>query len=148
MKINEVDTVAGLNKAFQLMKDRQSQNDTHSQSLKDIQEVHGDEYVAAVLYLNNKGRTKLALARKLSEVTGVDSPTAMRMIDAIDAYEDIKGAEEFKHVQEGEKSESDSSSWHQKSGGKNSCDTCGAKAGSRCVTATGREARRQCRGRA
>lgn len=70
------------------------------EGLKDIQEVHGDAYVAASLYLNNQGKTKLVLARKLSEVIGVDSPTAMRIIDAIDAYEDIREAEEFKHVQE------------------------------------------------
>ena len=70
------------------------------EGLKGIQEVHGDAYVAASLYLNNQGKTKLVLARKLSEVIGVDSPTAMRMIDAIDAYEDIREAEEFKHVQE------------------------------------------------
>ena len=64
--------------------------------LQDIREVHGDSYVAAYLYLNSQGSTKPQLAKILGEEINVDFDTASQMIDAIDAYEDIREAEEFK----------------------------------------------------
>ncbi len=50
-------------------------------------------YMAAKLYLTAADEdTKPKLARKLSEMANIDSPTAMMIIDAIDAYEDIRKA--------------------------------------------------------
>lgn len=66
------------------------------EGLEGFREVHGDAYVAAYLYLNTQHNTKPQLAKKLSEETGIDYNTAILMIDAIDAYEDIREAEEFK----------------------------------------------------
>ena len=49
-------------------------------------------YIAAKLYLSHPGLRKHALASRLSELANVDAPTAMMMIDAIDAYEDLREA--------------------------------------------------------
>ncbi len=51
-------------------------------------------YIAAKLYLSHPGLVKPALARELSELGNIDAPTAMLMIDAIDAYEDLREAPE------------------------------------------------------
>ena len=75
----------------------ESINNVEREQLQGIREVHGDAYVAAYLYLNAEfGVTKPELAKVLSEEIGVDGNTASQMIDAIDAYEDIREAEEFK----------------------------------------------------
>ena len=66
--------------------------------LQEIREVHGDAYVAAYLYLNSGfGVTKPELAKVLSKAISISYDSAAQIIDAIDAYEDIKDAEEFKH---------------------------------------------------
>lgn len=84
MKLNEVDTRAGLNKAFQLSKDNQN-------SINYLED-QGVEYTAAYLYLKaESGVRKPQLAKELSERSGIDYNVAVLMIDAIDAYEDIKG---------------------------------------------------------
>ena len=81
MKLNEVDTKAGLNKAFQIAKDRQQAE----------QYDDGGPYTAASLYLKaERGATKPQIAKQLSELTGIDLHIAVLMIDAIDAYEDIR----------------------------------------------------------
>lgn len=86
MKIKEVDSKASLNKAFQLMKDNQAKDDNN------YLEDHGGAYTAAYLYLKSaSGMTKPMLAKELSIRTGFDLAVAVLMIDAIDAYEDIKG---------------------------------------------------------
>ena len=86
MKLNEVDTKAGLNKAFQLAKDNQAKDDTN------YLEDHGGAYTAAVLYIRSaRGTVKPQLAKELSERSGIDYDIAVLMIDAIDAYEDLKG---------------------------------------------------------
>lgn len=51
-------------------------------------------YVAAKLYLSHPGLVKTALAKELSEQTGLDYEVAVLLIDAIDAYEDIREAPE------------------------------------------------------
>ena len=59
-------------------------------------EVHGVEYAAAYVYKNQRfGKTKPEKARKLSGALGISGKDATMMIDAIDAYEDIRDAEEF-----------------------------------------------------
>lgn len=67
-----------------------------------IGEAHGVDYVAAYLYINSipSGR-KPEMAEALEEATGIDFTTATRMIEAIDAYEDIREAEEFHIGEEG-----------------------------------------------
>lgn len=51
----------------------------------------GGAYTAASLYLKaERGETKPVIAKKLSELTGIDLNIAVLMIDAIDAYEDIR----------------------------------------------------------
>ncbi len=53
-------------------------------------ESEGGPYTAAKLYLSHPGLVKPALAKELSEQTGIDYDIAVLMIDAIDAYEDIR----------------------------------------------------------
>lgn len=51
----------------------------------------GGAYTAASLYLKaESGTTKPQIAKQLSELTGIDLNIAVLMIDAIDAYEDIR----------------------------------------------------------
>ena len=51
----------------------------------------GGPYTAAGLYLKaERGTTKPQIAKQLSEQTGIDLHIAVLMIDAIDAYEDIR----------------------------------------------------------
>ena len=51
----------------------------------------GGPYTAASLYLKaERGTTKPQIAKKLSELTAIDYNIAVLMIDAIDAYEDIR----------------------------------------------------------
>lgn len=57
-------------------------------------ETVGGPYTAAKLYLSHPGLVKPALAKELSEQTGIDYDIAVLMIDAIDAYEDIREAPE------------------------------------------------------
>jgi hypothetical protein len=66
--------------------------------IQEVAEVHGVEYAAAYLYINSHrfGRTKPELAKVLSGALGIGRNEATQMIDAIDAYEDIREAEEFK----------------------------------------------------
>lgn len=50
-----------------------------------------DAYIAANLYLKGmRGTTKTIMAKQLSEQTSLDYRTATMLIDAIDAYEDIR----------------------------------------------------------
>lgn len=59
----------------------------------------GGPYTAAELYLGaESGTTKPQMAKELSERTAIDYDIAVLMIDAIDAYEDIR--ESFIRVQE------------------------------------------------
>ena len=88
MKLNEVDTKAGLDQAFQIAKDNTQSDAQEINYLED----HGTEYTAAVLYLKaESGVRKPQLAQELVDITGIDYDVAVLMIDAIDAYEDLKG---------------------------------------------------------
>ena len=72
-------------------------DNVENQTLQDIREVHGDAYVAAYLYRNPVfGVTKPEMARILSKEVGIDYKIAEAMIDAIDAYEDIRESDEFR----------------------------------------------------
>jgi len=54
-------------------------------------ESEGGPYTAADLYLGaERGTTKPQMAKELSNQTGIDYNVAVLMIDAIDAYEDIR----------------------------------------------------------
>ncbi len=54
-------------------------------------ESEGGPYTAAELYLRSeRGTSKPQMAKRLSEQTGIDYAVAILMIDAIDAYEDIR----------------------------------------------------------
>ena len=74
-------------------------------------------YLAAKLYLSHPGLVKPALAKELSEQAGIDYDIAVLMIDAIDAYEDIREAPEVWALDE------DSTGKE----GDSRCDWCGGE---------------------
>lgn len=80
-------------------------------------------YLAAKLYLSHPGLVKPAMAKEVSEQAGIDYDIAVSMIDAIDAYEDIREAPEVW-------AQSKRKGLEEASYGKDddpTCDWCGGK---------------------